>query len=155
VWNIKMTERSTLFPGGAFDGSYSIGRWAGPGLAALRIMSGLMFAEHGTQKLLGFPEPAHGMSPVLSLMGLAGCLEIFGGLFLVLGFQTRFVAFLLSGEMAIAYFIAHAPRDFFPVLNGGDAAILFCFTFLFLALAGSGPFSVDSFMERRKTTKAN
>jgi putative oxidoreductase len=146
-----MTERSPTF----LDGSLAAGRWAGLGLAALRIMSGMLFVEHGTQKLIGFPEPTHGTSPVFSLMGLAGCLEIFGGLLAVLGFQTRFVAFILSGEMATAYFLAHAPRNFFPVLNGGDAAILFCFIFLFLSLAGSGPFSVDSFMERRKITKAS
>ncbi|WP_298362614.1 DoxX family protein [uncultured Bradyrhizobium sp.] len=144
-----MTERSTP----CFDRSSS-GRWAGLGLAALRIMSGLLFLEHGTQKLLGFPEPTRGIAPVLSLMGLAGCLEIFGGLSVVLGFQTRLVAFVLSGQMAIAYFLAHASRNFFPVLNGGDAAILFCFIFLFLALAGSGRLSVDSFMDGRKTSKA-
>jgi putative oxidoreductase len=149
-----MIERSTPFLG-VLDDSYMAGRWAGLALAALRIMSGLLFVEHGTQKLIGFPEPSHGISPVFSLMGLAACLEIFGGSLVVLGLQTRFVAFILSGEMAIAYFLAHAPRNFFPVLNGGDAAILFCFTFLFFALAGSGPFSVDSFMQRRRTTKAS
>ncbi|WP_440639778.1 DoxX family protein [Bradyrhizobium sp. PUT101] len=146
-----MSERAKSFIG-VIEGSFTIGGWPGLGLAALRIMSGMLFAEHGTQKLIGFPEPAHGISPVLSLMGLAGCLEVFGGFLLVLGIQTRLVAFILSGEMAIAYFMAHAPRNFFPVLNGGDAAILFCFVFLLFALVGSGPFGVDSFMQRSKTT---
>lgn len=148
----QMTERAKSFIG-VIEGSFATGGWPGLGLASLRIMSGMLFAEHGTQKLIGFPEPAHGISPVLSLMGLAGCLEVFGGFLLVLGIQTRLVAFILSGEMAIAYFMAHAPRNFFPVLNGGDAAILFCFVFLLFALAGSGPFGVDSFMQRRKTTR--
>jgi putative oxidoreductase len=123
------------------------------GLAALRIVSGLLFIEHGTQKLFGFPAPAHGLSPLLSLMGIGGCLEIVGGLSLVLGFQTRLVAFILSGEMAVAYFMAHAPRSFFPVLNGGDAAILFCFVFLLFVFAGSGSLSIDTLMRKRRAAR--
>jgi putative oxidoreductase len=120
------------------------------GLAALRIVSGLLFIEHGTQKLFGFPAPpAHGLSPLLSLTGIAACLEIFGGLLLVLGFRTPLVAFILSGEMAVAHFMVHAPHSFFPVLNGGDAAVLFCFVVLFLAFSGSGPLSADALMEGR------
>jgi putative oxidoreductase len=128
-------------------------RWMPHGLAALRIVSGLLFIEHGTQKLFGFPAPAHGLSPLLSLLGVGGCLEIVGGLSLVLGFQTRLVAFILSGEMAVAYFMAHAPRSFFPVLNGGDAAILFCFVFLFFVCAGSGSLSIDALMQKRKAAR--
>ena len=127
--------------------------WMPYGLAALRIVSGLLFIEHGTQKLFGFPAPpAHGLSPLLSLTGIAACLEIGGGLLLVLGLRTRLVAFILSGEMAIAYFMVHAPHSFFPILNGGDAAILFCFVFLFFAFSGSGPLSADALLERRKPT---
>jgi putative oxidoreductase len=125
-------------------------RWVPHGLAALRIVSGSLFIEHGTQKLFGFPTPVHGLPLLLSLMGIGGCLEVFGGLLLVLGFQTRLVAFILSGEMAVAYFTAHAPRSFFPVLNGGDAAILFCFVFLFVVVAGPGSISIDTFIQRRK-----
>jgi putative oxidoreductase len=128
-------------------------RWMPHGLAALRIVSGLLFIEHGTQKLFGFPAPAHGLSPLLSLMGIGGCLEIVGGLSLVLGFQTRLVAFILSGEMGVAYFMAHAPRSFFPVLNGGDPAILFCFIFLLFVCAGSGSLSIDTLMQKRRAAR--
>jgi putative oxidoreductase len=133
--------------------SNNSGRWMPHGLAALRIVSGLLFIEHGTQKLFGFPAPAHGLSPLLSLMAIGGCLEISGGLLLMVGFQTRLVAFILSGEMAVAYFMAHAPRSFFPVLNGGDAAILFCFVFLLFVFAGSGSLSVDTLMQKRKAAR--
>ncbi len=113
-------------------------------LAALRIMSGLLFLAHGTQKLLNFP-PRSGPAPDLaSLSGAAGLLELVGGVLIVLGLFTRPVAFVLAGEMAFAYFIAHAPRNFFPALNGGDAAILFCFVFLYLCTAGPGALSLDA-----------
>ncbi len=111
-------------------------------LALLRIVTALLFIAHGTQKLFGFPG---GRAPMelFSLMGLAGVLETFGGLLILIGFQTRFVAFILSGMMAFAYWMAHAPQSFYPVLNGGDAAILFCFVFLYLVFAGPGALSVD------------
>jgi putative oxidoreductase len=112
-------------------------------LGVLRIMSALQFLEHGSQKLLGFPTPAHGMPPILSLGGAAGCIELFGSLFLLVGFQTRIAAFLMSGEMAIGYFMEHAPKSFFPALNGGDAAVLFCFVFLYFVFAGPGAWSLD------------
>jgi putative oxidoreductase len=112
-------------------------------LAALRIVTALLFLEHGTQKLLGFPPSTNPGPPLLSLLGFQGVLELFGGFLLVLGLLTRPVAFLLSGDMAVAYFMAHAPRSFFPVLNGGDAAILYCFVFLLLVFTGPGAWSID------------
>lgn len=117
--------------------------WAPRVLSILRIMAALLFLEHGTQKLLGFP--ASDFSPaVMSLSWIAGVLELFGGALLVIGLFTRPVAFILSGQMAVAYFIAHAPQGFFPVLNGGEGAILYCFIFLYLVFAGPGPWSVDA-----------
>ena len=123
--------------------------WMPQALGGLRIVTSLLFIEHGTQKLFGFPTPAHGVAPLLSLAGFAGSLEVIGGILLLLGLKTRIAAFILSGEMAVAYFMSHAPRAFFPVLNGGDAAILFCFTFLFLVFSGAGAWSLDSILGRR------
>jgi putative oxidoreductase len=120
--------------------------WAPRALAILRIVAALIFMEHGTQKLLGFP-PSDNPGPALfSLFGLAGVLEVVGGILLLLGLFTRPVAFILSGQMAVAYWMAHAPQSFFPALNGGDAAILYCFVFLYLAVAGAGAWSLDNAM---------
>jgi len=124
--------------------SSALQRLAPYALAVLRIVAALLFIEHGTQKLLGFPPPAGGSLPAaFTLSWTAGVLELFGGALLLLGLFTRPVAFVLSGQMAFAYFLAHAPRNFFPALNGGDAAILFCFVFLYLVFAGPGAFSLD------------
>jgi len=113
--------------------------------AVLRIMTGLLFLEHGTSKLLGFPhEPNFDRLQLFSFMGFAGALELVGGLLIVVGLFTRPVAFVLSGMMAVAYFMGHASKGFFPALNGGDAAILFCFIFLYLVAAGAGPYSLDA-----------
>ncbi len=117
--------------------------WAPRMLAVLRIMSALLYMEHGTQKLLGFPPSDRPGPPLLSLFGIGGVLELFGGILLLIGLFTRPVAFVLSGMMAVAYFMFHAPQSFFPALNGGDAAILFCFVFLYLFVAGPGAWSVD------------
>jgi putative oxidoreductase len=106
--------------------------------------------EHGTQKLLGFPPLDRAAPELLSLSGIAGVLELVGGALLVPGLFTRPVAFILSGEMAVAYWIAHAPRHFFPVLNEGDAAILYCFVFLYLAVAGGGAWSLDNVLRERR-----
>ncbi|MEM9220848.1 MAG: DoxX family protein [Pseudomonadota bacterium] len=111
-------------------------------LSILRIVSGLIFLAHGTQKLLGFP-PTDRDVALLSLGGIAGIIEILTGVLLIIGLFTRPAAFLASGLMAFAYWIAHAPRDFFPVNNGGDAAILYCFVFLYIVFAGPGPLSID------------
>jgi putative oxidoreductase len=117
--------------------------WTARALSVLRIMTALVFMEHGTAKLFNFPTspfPAHSL---LSLMGASAILEAFGGLLLVLGLFTRPVAFVLCGEMAVAYFMVHAPHSFFPLLNKGDSAIQFCFVFLYLVFAGPGPWSLD------------
>lgn len=117
--------------------------WAPRMLSILRVITALLFMAHGTQKLLGFP--ASNFSPAMfSLPWIAGVLEIFGGALLIIGLFTRPVAFVLSGLMAAAYWIAHAPQSPFPVLNGGDSAILFCFVFLYIVFAGPGPWSVDA-----------
>lgn len=120
-------------------------------LALLRIMASLLFLAHGTQKLLGFPaaEGAAG-GPLPPLMLLGGVLELGGGLLLLVGLLTRPVAFVLSGMMAVAYFMFHAPQSFFPILNGGDAAILYCFAFLHLFVAGPGAWSVDGALSRSR-----
>jgi putative oxidoreductase len=121
-----------------------IASWSPRLLSVLRIVSGLLFFEHGTSKLLNFPPPGPEMPAELSpLSMIAGALELVGGALLTAGLFTRIVAFVLSGEMAAAYFIAHAPQSFFPILNHGDAAILFCFIFLYLAAAGGGEWSLD------------
>ncbi|MGN8151050.1 DoxX family protein [Agrobacterium sp. 22094] len=111
-------------------------------LAALRIIAALLFIEHGTQKLFGFP-PAQMEGSLPPLLLAAALLELVGGVLILIGLFTRPVAFILSGQMAFAYFMAHAPKSFFPAINGGDAAILFCFVFLFLVTAGPGAFAVD------------
>ena len=111
-------------------------------LAILRVVTGLLFLEHGTQKILHFPvSDFH--PPMFSLLWVGGILEIVGGVLIILGLFTRPAAFILSGMMAVAYFMMHAPNSFFPALNGGDAAILFCFVFLYLVFAGPGSFSLD------------
>jgi putative oxidoreductase len=112
-------------------------------LGLLRIVTALLFMEHGGQKLLGFPPADHAGPALFSLFWFAGLLELAGGFFILIGLFTRPVAFILSGEMAFAYWMAHAPKSFYPAVNGGDAAILFCFIFLYLAFRGPGAFSLD------------
>ena len=125
--------------------------WAPRLLSVLRIVSALIFLEHGAQKLLGFPPmPAGGaMPPPLSLIWFAGVLELFGGLLLLAGLFTRPVAFVLAGEMAVAYWMFHGTRGFHPLLNQGEAAILYCFIFLYVSAAGPGAFSLDGRRWRR------
>ncbi len=124
--------------------SARVGAWTPAMISVVRIVAGLLFLEHGTQKLFGFPAPpAGGLPAMFTMIWSAAALELAGGLLIVAGLFTRPVAFILSGEMAVAYWMAHAPRGPFPVLNGGDAAILYCFVFLFFAVAGAGPWSVD------------
>ncbi|WP_184355804.1 DoxX family protein [Rhizobium sp. BK602] len=113
-------------------------------LTVLRIITGLLFIEHGTQKLFAFPAGGSFDGPLPTLILIQGLLEVFGGLAIVLGLFTRVVAFILSGNMAVAYFMAHYPKNFFPANNGGDAAILYCFIFLFLVFAGPGLFAIDN-----------
>ena len=128
--------------------------WAPRLLSILRIVAALIFMEHGTQKLLGFPLSERAAPELLSLGGIAGVLELVGGALLVLGLFTRPVAFILSGEMAVAYWYSHAPQSFFPVNNGGDAAILYCFIFLYLFAAGGGPWSLDNWLRGKAQSEA-
>ncbi len=112
-------------------------------LSVLRIISGLLLLQHGTTKYLNFPVgPMNNASP-LTMGGAAGVLELIGGIMLIIGLFTRPVAFVLSGMTAVAYFFSHAPRGAFPILNGGELAVLYCFVFLYLAAAGGGAWSVD------------
>lgn len=130
--------------------------WAPRMLAVLRIMTALLFIQHGTQKLFDFPArtppaPEGGLSPLILV---AGILESGGGLLFLVGLFTRSTAFVLSGMMAVAYFLAHAPQGFFPILNRGDLAILFCFVFLYFVCAGPGAWNLDSVIARKKSQAA-
>ena len=120
--------------------------------AILRIVVGLLFITHGTQKIFGFPpSPMPGM-PVdpFTALGVAGIIELIGGAMLILGLLTRPVAFLLAGEMAVAYFRVHFPRGIYPINNGGELAVLYCFAFLYLMVAGAGAWSLDEMISRRR-----
>jgi putative oxidoreductase len=119
--------------------------WEPRMLSILRIMVGLLFLEHGLAKILDFPhQPNRSPYALFTLVpGFQGLLELVGGLLLALGLFTRPVAFVLSGNMAVAYFMAHAPRGFFPLLNGGELAIVYCFVFLYFSVAGGGEWSLD------------
>ncbi|MEM9013342.1 MAG: DoxX family protein [Pseudomonadota bacterium] len=117
-------------------------------LSVLRMVSALIFLLHGMQKLIGIPATER-VTELLSLGWFAGVIEIVCGLALLVGFQIRLAAFLASGTMAFAYWLAHAPRDLFPTNNGGDAAILYCFVFLYFVFAGGGPWSLDAMLRSR------
>jgi len=139
--------------------AYSV--WVPRALSLLRIVVAFMMLQHGAQKLFGVltPPPAPGAPTppqfeLLSLVGVAGALEFFGGLLLLLGLFTRPTAFILSGLMAVAYFMAHAPQGFWPILNKGELAVLYSFVFLYLAAAGGGPWSVDRLLWRGRTSLA-
>src|SRR3954471_11631662 len=130
-------------------------RYAPFAIAALRIATGLIYIPHGLQKLFGFPAPpATGLPPLGSMFGVGAVLELVGGLLILCGLLTRPVAFLLAGEMAVAYWLFHAPRSFYPALNGGDAAVLYCFVFLYLVAAGPGAWSLDALRRRRHSSDA-
>ena len=118
--------------------------WSPRLLGLLRVILGFLFLQHGTAKLFGMPHVAmfDGLQ-LFSLMGAAGVIELVGGTLLLLGLFTRPVAFILSGQMAAAYFIAHAPAGLLPILNGGEMAVMYCFTFLYFAAAGAGAYSLD------------
>jgi putative oxidoreductase len=117
-------------------------------LSVLRIVAAFLFVLHGTQKWLGFPVPRPTPTTLLSLSGVAGLLELIGGALLLVGLFTRPVAFVLSGLMASAYFVAHAPAGFWPIVNRGELAALYAFVFLYLAAAGGGPWSLDRLLRR-------
>jgi putative oxidoreductase len=120
--------------------------WTGALQSALRIVTGLLFLQHGLTKLFRFPLTDYFKDGVelFSLMGAAGLLELVGGILIILGLFTRLTAFVLAGFMAVAYFMAHAPQGFFPILNQGELAIMYCFVFLYFAAAGGGSYSVDA-----------
>ena len=121
-------------------------------LSLLRIAVALLFMAHGTGKLFAFPSanPAAAVAPAMfSMYWFAAWIEVIGGILMILGLFTRPVAFILSGEMAFAYFIGHSPRNFYPLLNGGDAAALYCFIFFYFAAAGAGPLSLDATMRNK------
>jgi putative oxidoreductase len=124
----------------------NLSAWSPNALALLRIMTALLFIEHGTQKFFAFPPSEYfpEAPAILSLMGVAGLLELVGGALILIGLFTRPVAFVLSGFMAAAYFMGHAPQGFFPVSNMGEGAILYCFIFLYMVFAGPGAWSVDA-----------
>lgn len=126
-----------------------LGKYSSCLYATLRILAGLMFAMHGSQKLFGWPGGKAAM-PVASLMGVAGLIELIGGLMIAFGILTSYAAFIASGQMAVAYFKAHAPEGTLPILNRGELAVLYCFLFLYFGGQGSGRWSIDAMM-RRKT----
>ena len=140
-----------LRPGASMLNFARLERWRPQMLAVLRIMTGLLFLEHGTQKLFAFPpNPASPPPALMTLPGIQGVIELVGGIMIILGLFTRPVAFILAGDMAVAYFYAHAPRGFFPINmggNGGELAIVYCFVFLYLMVAGAGAWSVDATRE--------
>ena len=125
-------------------------RWQSQVHAIFRVVLGFLFACHGAQKLLGLPHPMpNGTVPLFSFMGFAGFLELVGGLMIMVGLLTRVTAFILSGMMAVAYFMAHQPQGALPITNKGEPAVLYCFAFLFLSAAGAGLYSLDAWLERR------
>jgi putative oxidoreductase len=127
--------------------------WAPRMLSILRIMAALLFMEHGLMKLFGFPAAQPGApDPLPTMLMIAAWIEVIGGALLALGLFTRPVAFICAGEMAVAYFIGHASQGFWPALNGGDAAILYCFVFLYISAAGPGPWSIDAARNRPAAT---
>ena len=126
--------------------------WRGWALSLLRVVAAFLFALHGAQKLFGAfgGMGGHGAAPAGSLLWVAGVLEVSGGILLFVGLFTRPVAFLLSGEMAVAFFRQHVPHGFWPIQNGGEPAVLYCFLFLYLAAAGGGPLSLDAVLRRKR-----
>lgn len=124
--------------------------WSSRALAALRIVAGLLFLAHGVIKFFGFPAGAEpGQQELLSLFGIGGVIELITGLLLILGLFTRPAAFIASGQMAVAYWMFHFPSSPYPAVNGGDAAILYCFIFLYIFTAGPGAWSIDNRTAKR------
>ena len=132
----------------------NVGWLEGTMLSVLRMVTGALFMQHGVQKLFGLllppDRPFSGAPPMFSQFWFAGVLEVFGGALIVLGLFTRPVAFLLAGQMAVAYFQVHLPQNFFPILNGGEPAVLFCFIYLLLFASGAGPWSLDAALFGRR-----
>ncbi len=124
--------------------------WTPRVLSILRIIAGFLILQHGLQKVFGFPAGPQPQPtpPLLSVMGFVGILELVGGILLIVGLFTRPTAFILSGLLAVAYFMAHAPQGFWPIVNRGELAVVYCFVFLYLAAAGGGPWSLDAALRR-------
>lgn len=135
--------------GSALKMNVMLDRWRPRILSVLRVVTAFLFMQHGTQKMFGFPIPSRGGFDLLSVSGVAGTLEVFGGFLILIGLFTRPVAFLLSGFMAFAYFMAHAPRAFWPISNGGELAAMWSFLFLYFVFAGGGEWSVDHVRGRK------
>jgi putative oxidoreductase len=129
----------------------NLSAWSPKALALLRIVAGLLLLEHGLQKFFGFPIPFPLPGPLPPLLMAAGVIELLAGTLITFGLFTRIAAFIASGEMAVAYWMQHFPQGFWPVANKGEAAILFCFVFLYLVFAGPGAWSLDSMIGRRRT----
>jgi putative oxidoreductase len=129
----------------------NLSAWSPKALALLRIVAGLLLLEHGLQKFFGFPIPFPLPGPLPPLLMAAGVIELIAGTLITFGLFTRIAAFIASGEMAVAYWMQHFPQGFWPVANKGEAAILFCFVFLYLVFAGPGAWSLDSMIGRRRT----
>jgi putative oxidoreductase len=123
-------------------------------LSVLRIIVAALFLEHGTQKVLGFPPSQMPHMPLLSMGGVSGILELVGGALLLLGLFVRPTAFILAGEMAVAYFMVHAPQSFYPIINKGELAVLYCFIFLYFVVAGGGVLSLDQAFKRKQSLTA-
>ncbi|MEM1306172.1 MAG: DoxX family protein [Pseudomonadota bacterium] len=119
-------------------------------LSVFRVMAGLLFMQHGTTKLLGIPQTPQTGVEITSLGGMAGVIELVAGGLIVIGLFTRPAAFIASGTMAVAYFLAHANQNFYPILNGGELAALYCFAFLYLSFAGGGPIALDALFRRSR-----
>lgn len=129
----------------------ALSAWTPRVLSVLRIVSGLLLLQHGTQKVLGFPPGGHGGGVDLSTVaGWSGPIELVGGVLMVVGLFSRPTAFILSGFMAVAYWMVHAPQSPYPIVNGGELAALYCFTFLYLFFAGPGPWSLDAVVRRKR-----
>ncbi len=129
--------------------------WTPRLLSVLRIILGFLFMQHGAQKLFGFMAPPQWSTPpIFSMVGIAGALEFFGGLLILLGLFTRPAAFILSGMMAVAYFMVHAPGGFWPLQNKGELAVIYCFLFLFFSVAGGGAWSIDRLWSKREPAGA-
>lgn len=124
--------------------------WSPRVLSIMRMVTAFLFMQHGGQKIFGYPAPQRSELDLFSLTGVAGTLELFGGFLVLIGLFTQPAAFVLSGLMAFAYFIAHAPRDFWPILNGGELAVMYSFVFLYLAVAGGGVWSLDHIRSRAR-----
>ncbi len=134
------------------DKTTFLDRWSFRLLSVMRIVAAFLYMQHGAQKLFSFHASAHMPSvPLFSFMGLGGVIEFFGGLLVLFGLFTRPVAFILSGQMAVGYFLVHAPKGFWPIATGGDLAALWCFVFFYLAAAGGGAWSLDRALGREKS----